>query len=178
MARASVRRQPIGCCYQGATQGDGTGALAVPAMNPRYERPQLPERGIEPVLLPGAGPYPNLGAAMELLSRGRRIMNFLDQRTSADLGLGLAESEILIRAVGAPSGATTMSELARQSGLTQSGLSRVVDRLEARSLVSCQPSVTDRRQRLVLVTDRGTDLARDLLDLLEVASREVLGEQL
>jgi DNA-binding MarR family transcriptional regulator len=69
-----------------------------------------------------------------------------------------------------------MSELALQSGLTQSGLSRVVDRLEVRALVTCHPSVKDRRQTLVLVTAVGTDLARDLLDRLEEASREAFAD--
>jgi DNA-binding MarR family transcriptional regulator len=121
-----------------------------------------------------AGPHSNLSAALELLRRCRRLTNHLERHTSKLVGLGLAECEILIRATGARVGTTTMSELALQSGLTQSGVSRVVDRLEVRRLVTCQPSAKDRRQILVLVTDAGFDLVRELLDLMEEASHEAL----
>lgn len=130
----------------------------------------------EPELGAPRGLYPNLSVALELLRRCRRLMNHLERHTAMSVGLGLADCEILIRAVGARGGTTTMSELALQSGLTQSGLSRVVDRLEVRALVTCRPSAKDRRQTLVVVTDEGTDLARELLDRLEEASRQVLAD--
>lgn len=120
--------------------------------------------------------YGNVSVALELLRRCRRLTNHLDRHTSKSVGLGLAECEILIRAAGASGGAATMSELALQSGLTQSGLSRVVHRLEVRTLVTCHQSAKDRRQTLVLVTDVGIDLARELLDRLEEASHEAFTE--
>ncbi len=108
------------------------------------------------------------------MGRGCRLMSVLERRTHKAAGLGLAECEILVRVAAVAWGTITMSGLAVQSGLTLSGVSRVVDRLEWRSLVECHIGVRDRGQTRVQVTASGADIVRDLLDLLDDACREGL----
>lgn len=118
-----------------------------------------------------------LGAALSLLRIARTLTGDLDSRSTAAVGHGIAESEILVRTVAAPGGRVSMSELAEKSGFTQSGLCRIVDRLEARDLVRRIPDLRDRRQLLIRVTTSGFDVARQLLGILEVGSRRVLERQ-
>ncbi|MHB1501068.1 MAG: MarR family winged helix-turn-helix transcriptional regulator [Candidatus Dormibacteria bacterium] len=138
------------------------------------ERHRAPDGALGPWSAAAVGPYANLGTALELMRRCRRLMSVLERHIHKAAGLGLAECEILVRVAGTAGGPITMSGLAVQSGLTQSGVSRVVDRLEGRSLVECHISANDRRQTLVQVTGPGADLVRGLLGLLEEASHEGL----
>lgn len=50
-----------------------------------------------------------------------------------------------------------MSDLAAQTGLSTSGVTRVVDRLERDGLVMRQPCSTDRRASYAAITDAGVD---------------------
>jgi len=121
-----------------------------------------------------AQPCATLSAALGILSMSRRLSGEMEGLSLAALGLGLGESEILVRAVAASEGRATMRELAVGSGFSQSGLSRIVDRLEARDLVHRRADCRDRRQMLIRVTASGVDVARQLLDLLEEGSRAAL----
>ena len=70
-------------------------------------------------------------------------------------GLSDAEFEVLIRLVRTPGGALRMSDLAAQTQLTTSGITRVVDRLERHSLVERRACPTDRRGLLTFITAAG-----------------------
>lgn len=66
-----------------------------------------------------------------------------------------AEFEVLIRLARTPGGALRMSDLAAQTQLTTSGITRVVDRLEKDRLVGRRACPTDRRGLLTEITEAG-----------------------
>ncbi|GGP74969.1 MarR family transcriptional regulator [Streptomyces variabilis] len=86
----------------------------------------------------------------------------LDRRLSEDYELGLTDF-LALRALanGDPSG-MRMNELAQLLGLNQSSATRVVQRLESRSLAEKGAHATDRRGVVVRVTDAGRDLAAEI----------------
>ena len=89
----------------------------------------------------------------------------------AEHDLTSAEFQVLVRLARSPNRELRMSDLAAQTQLTTSGITRVVDRLEADGLVARRACPTDRRGSFAGVTPTG--LARldavlpGHLDLLE-----------
>jgi MarR family transcriptional regulator, 2-MHQ and catechol-resistance regulon repressor len=73
----------------------------------------------------------------------------------AEHGLAPAEFDVLIRIARTPGQALRMSDLAAQTLLTTSGITRVVDRLERDRLVERQACPTDRRGSLAALTPEG-----------------------
>lgn len=73
----------------------------------------------------------------------------------ARLGLSQVEFEVLIRLARSPAGLLRMTDLAAQTSLTASGVTRVVDRLGHRALVARQACATDRRTTYAVITDAG-----------------------
>src|SRR5437588_8418432 len=57
-----------------------------------------------------------------------------------------------------------MTELAALLGCDNSNVTGLIDRLEARGLVTRQPSSHDRRVKHVVLTEAGQDLRRQMLD--------------
>ncbi|MGJ6968964.1 MarR family winged helix-turn-helix transcriptional regulator [Streptosporangium sp. G11] len=85
-------------------------------------------------------------------------------------GLSEIDFETLIRLARSPQQRLRMSDLAAQTGLSTSGTTRVVDRLEREGLVIRQACPTDRRASYAALTEAGTDrlsgvLPRHLLDI-------------
>jgi DNA-binding MarR family transcriptional regulator len=83
--------------------------------------------------------------------------------------------DVLIELLEAPDHRLRQRDLARSVVLTRSGISRLIDRLEAAGLVAREPDPADRRGTLIALTDAG----RELIDRLTVAhldnEREILG---
>jgi len=81
----------------------------------------------------------------------------LDKALHDKHGLGMSEFEILDRLADAREcpGAARMQELAEEVHLSQSALSRAVDRLEREGLVQRASCATDRRGVFVHITDTG-----------------------
>jgi DNA-binding MarR family transcriptional regulator len=75
----------------------------------------------------------------------------------AEHGLAPAEFEVLIRLARTPGQALRMTDLAAQTLLTTSGITRVVDRLQRGGLVDRRPCPTDRRGALAGITPAGLD---------------------
>jgi MarR family 2-MHQ and catechol resistance regulon transcriptional repressor len=82
------------------------------------------------------------------------LVNLLSAH-AAEHGLALVEFEALIRLVRSPQHHLRMTELAGQMTLTNSGITRVVDRLERNGLVRRQACPSDRRGSWAVVTDAG-----------------------
>ena len=68
-----------------------------------------------------------------------------------------------MRLARSPEGLLRMSDLAAQTTLTSSGITRVVDRLVERGLVTRRACATDRRTTYAVITDTGRDLLERLL---------------
>lgn len=81
---------------------------------------------------------------------------------SRDLGttsdLALSSFGILVRLARSPGRRLRMTELAAQAALSTSGLTRLVDRLEAADLIHREDCTSDRRSSLAVLTDRGADV--------------------
>jgi MarR family 2-MHQ and catechol resistance regulon transcriptional repressor len=73
----------------------------------------------------------------------------------AEHGLAPAEFEVLLRLSRSPGGALRMSDLAAQTSLTTSGITRLVDRLERTGLLCRRACPSDRRGLLAELTPRG-----------------------
>lgn len=71
------------------------------------------------------------------------------------LGLSAPAFEVLLRLARSPEHRLRMTELAGQSTLTNSGLTRLIDRLERADLVRREPCPDDGRATLARMTDEG-----------------------
>lgn len=78
-------------------------------------------------------------------------------------GLSLSEFEVLLRLARTPQQQLRMSDLAAQTTLSTSGITRVVDRLEKHALVERVSCPSDRRGYHATLTEAG---ARKLAELL------------
>jgi DNA-binding MarR family transcriptional regulator len=94
----------------------------------------------------------------------------------AGFGLAPAEFEVCVRLARSPEGLLRMSDLAAQTTLTSSGITRVVDRLVERGLVTRRDCATDRRTTYAVITDTGRDLLERLLpEHLELLEEWLVG---
>ena len=90
-----------------------------------------------------------------LLRTHARLVRELDRELEAAHGLPLTQYEVLLHLERAPHQRLRMSELARSVLLSQSGVTRLVDRLEALGLVERAPCAEDRRVLWAQMTDEG-----------------------
>ena len=81
----------------------------------------------------------------------------------AEHGMAPVEFEVLLRLTRSPLGLLRMTDLSAQTSLTTSGVTRVVDRLVDRGLVTRQACDTDRRTTYAVVTDAGRALLESAL---------------
>jgi len=79
----------------------------------------------------------------------------VERRLDRDAGLSLQWFEVLLRLVRTPGHRLRMSDLAAQTTLTASGLTRAVDRLEGAGLVRREACPSDRRGAFAVLTDEG-----------------------
>jgi DNA-binding MarR family transcriptional regulator len=94
-------------------------------------------------------------AWMNLLQAQSVVSEALEDRLQADSGLSLAEHEALSRMAGSPEGDLRMAELADLMLVSKSGVTRLIDRLEARGLVARRACETDRRATYAAITEKG-----------------------
>ncbi|MEU7864518.1 MarR family transcriptional regulator [Nonomuraea sp. NPDC049141] len=78
-------------------------------------------------------------------------------------GLSDIDFETLLRLGRSPRQSLRMSDLAAQTGLSTSGVTRVVDRLERDSLVARVACATDRRASYATLTDAGREKLETVL---------------
>lgn len=90
----------------------------------------------------------------------------------AQHGLAGTDFDVLIRLARSPDRRLRMSDLAAQTDLSTSGITRIVDRLERRALVRRDADPGDRRGCAAVLTGQGQDaLAADLPPLLDAIQR-------
>jgi DNA-binding MarR family transcriptional regulator len=96
-----------------------------------------------------------LAAWRGLLRAHAELTRALDEDLSRAHGLPLASYEVLLFLAGAPEGRMRMSELADSVLLSRSGVTRLVDRLEADGLVERARCPEDARGLYATITERG-----------------------
>jgi DNA-binding MarR family transcriptional regulator len=87
-----------------------------------------------------------------------RLMHELDAELEGEHGISLAEFDVLVQLDEAPEHRMRMADLADAVLLTRSGISRLVDRLEARGLVERAPCPADARGLNATLTGAGAEL--------------------
>jgi DNA-binding MarR family transcriptional regulator len=92
---------------------------------------------------------------MELESEHARVREALEQALQRNHRLSLTEYEVLRRLADSPEGHRRIQELAEEIHLSQSALSRLVQRLEDDGYVSRAVCDHDRRGVFACVTDEG-----------------------
>jgi MarR family transcriptional regulator, 2-MHQ and catechol-resistance regulon repressor len=101
--------------------------------------------------------------AIGLLSEVQAGLTARMQPVFSAAGLSDIDFETLIRLGRSPRQQLRMSDLAGQTGLSTSGVTRVVDRLERDGLVRRQACATDRRASYATLTDAGRDKLQEVL---------------
>ncbi|WP_426509061.1 MarR family winged helix-turn-helix transcriptional regulator [Dactylosporangium sp. McL0621] len=81
----------------------------------------------------------------------------------AEHGLGNVDFEVLMRLARSPGGELRMTDLAAQTGLSTSGVTRVVDRLERDGFATRRACPTDRRGSFTVITATGLAKMREIL---------------
>jgi DNA-binding MarR family transcriptional regulator len=98
---------------------------------------------------------PRLETWRAFLVAHAQIRRQLERELQAEQSLGLGEYEVLLLLARADNRQLRMSELADRLVLSRSGVTRLVDRLEADSLVERTSCATDRRGSWATLTDAG-----------------------
>ncbi|MEK6348342.1 MAG: MarR family transcriptional regulator [Burkholderia sp.] len=113
---------------------------------------------------PSLAAYPINDSVGYLLSRVRSLMtNLVTQRTQTELGItGTQASMLFMLAVGKCS---TAAELAREYAIDASAVTRLLDRVEKRGLLSRVRSHEDRRVVRLELTDEGRELAERMPEI-------------
>ena len=88
------------------------------------------------------------------------VSDVIRRELEAVAGIGVQEFEVLLRLARTPGEHLRMTDLAEQVGLTTSGTTRLVDRVEAMGLAAREACPTDRRSFEVVLKPKG----RKLLD--------------
>ncbi|HEV3280524.1 MAG TPA: MarR family winged helix-turn-helix transcriptional regulator [Acidimicrobiales bacterium] len=96
-----------------------------------------------------------VGLLFESAAGLRRVF---ERRLEAERSLSNQSFDVLIRLARTPGGELRMSELAAQTSLTPSGLTRSVDRLNQQGLVDRRTCPEDRRGAFAVLTPAGQEL--------------------
>jgi DNA-binding MarR family transcriptional regulator len=106
-------------------------------------------------------PVPGLDSEEEILWRSLievlvRLPRMLDEQFNREAQVGMTEYSVLVALSEAPDGELRMGDLARETALSRSRISRVVDDLVRRSLVTRRKSEQDARSSLAAISPAGT----------------------
>ena len=101
--------------------------------------------------------HPNLTTMGLFVETYAGIVAAAGARLEVDHGLSQQWFEVLLRLVRTPGHRMRMSDLAAQTTLSASGLTRVVDRLEAAGLATRAACPSDRRGSFAVLTEAGRD---------------------
>lgn len=103
---------------------------------------------------------PGMGAWRTFLRAHARITRRLDEELQAAHGLSLAEYDALLQIAHSPGRRVRMNVLAERVILSRSGITRLVDRLEAAGSVEREACTTDARGQEAVLTPLGLDRLR------------------
>lgn len=106
-----------------------------------------------------------------LLSRASHVL--MTEQTVALEGSGMSPREHAVLAT-AMTGSYTQTELARLVGLDKTTMVVTIDELEATGLAERKPSETDRRARVIAVTEAGRRKVGEAEAILERVREDVL----
>ena len=125
---------------------------------------------------------PRITAFGMLLEAHAAVLTQVGREFEEAAGIPVTWFEVLLRLARSPGQRLRMAELARQVGLSTSGLTRLIDRVEAAGYVRREACPTDRRGAETVLTEAGADVLRKAVPAhLETLDRRVaqpLGEEI
>ena len=117
-----------------------------------------------------------------LLEANAAVMSTVGRELDRGAGIPVAWFEVLLRLARSPEQRLRMGELAAQVGLSTSGLTRLIDRIEEAGYVERRACPTDRRGAEAAITKAGLALLRKALpghlDSIDRAMARPLGRDL
>ena len=114
-----------------------------------------------------------LDAWRGVLFASERVLRIADPALVEDVGFPLIWMDVLAQLHDAPEHQLRMAELQDRSLFTRSGMTRLIDRMEAAGLVARQPVAGDRRGVLVVLTPAGEQRHQEAFEAhLPVIERE------
>jgi len=117
---------------------------------------------------------PRVQAFGMFLEAHAAVTELVRKELEAVAGISFQEFEVLLRLARTPGEHLRMTDLAEQVGLTTSGTTRLVDRVEAMGLASREACPTDRRSFEVALQPKGRALLERVLPVhLESIDRHV-----
>lgn len=102
-----------------------------------------------------AGTDARLASWRAFLRAHARVTRQIERELQAEQGLALADYDLLAQLAASPGRRLRMGELAERLVLSRSGITRLVDRLEAGGLVERRDCETDRRGQWAAITETG-----------------------
>jgi DNA-binding MarR family transcriptional regulator len=137
--------------------------MPMPSVSTRTEPSVGAGSGTRPATSP-SGPVvadePGIGAWRSFLHAHARVTRRLDEELQAAHGLSLAEYDALLQIAHAPGRRVRMNVLAERVILSRSGITRLVDRLEAAGSVERMACTTDARGQEAVLTPLGLERLR------------------
>lgn len=97
------------------------------------------------------------------LIRVNAAVNNAVEHALRDTDLPLTWGEVLIRLVGMPGGSMRMQDLADQLIFSRSGVTRLIDRIQAAGLIRREEADSDRRGTLAVITPEGRSRLQESL---------------
>lgn len=134
--------------------------------------PSAPPRPAQPLATPAEAPTavpasaavvadaPGIAAWRNFLTAHARVTRRLDDELQAAHGMSLAEYDALLQIAHAPDRRIRMNVLAERVVLSRSGVTRLIDRLEAAGSVARAACKSDARGQEAVLTQLGLDRLR------------------
>ena len=129
------------------------------SVSPRIQ-PLVEARATPAATVAAIADEPGIGAWRSFLTAHARITRRLDEELQAAHGLSLAEYDALLQLAHAPGRRVRMNVLAERVILSRSGITRLVDRLEAAGAVERVACSTDARGQEAVLTPIGLERLR------------------
>ena len=120
----------------------------------------------------------HLAAWRNFLKAHATIIDRIDHDLAAAQRPPLSSYDVLIELYEAPEHRLRMHELADRVVLSRSGLTRLVDRLEAEGLLTRDRSGTDRRGAYAVITEQGIEALRQTWPVYERGIAEYFAQWL
>jgi DNA-binding MarR family transcriptional regulator len=126
----------------------------------------------------GDGLDPAAAALAALFDAHRTLSDAIDREIRAACGLSHAEVDVLATLTRGPAGRQRMVDIAGQVCLSKSGVTQIVDRLEAAGLAARESCATDRRLVYAAITTAGRDVIDKATPVLAGIAHEHIASRL
>ena len=103
---------------------------------------------------------PQMEAFREVMRTEDALRRLLDRELLKESGLSLTEYAVLLTLRYAPDGCLPVGALCGEVYLTRSGVTRLIDRMEAAGMVERTAAPRDRRTVRAAITEHGRDVLR------------------